>query len=224
MIKIEALRFKVKPNRLLYESIDNVLFQIIADSRKIVCICQNNADGTKKRVDDVVAPRTIHDIPEHVLTCGLTLLVKYFHSYKSGNFTIHYAIIINRPGYPITHKTAVQNDQAINSTNARNIFQKQANQNFCSSKQLNRREIKMFDKSNSLLDLKKRHKLQVNSTNKFPCVALTSTAFHFYTDDIYILFPICHKLLRENPIFTTLRKKSQLTDSKMRIYIFTNRI
>ncbi|XP_053971308.1 uncharacterized protein LOC128872533 isoform X1 [Hylaeus volcanicus] len=29
--------------------------------------------GTKKRVDDVVAPRTIHDIPEHVLTCGLTL-------------------------------------------------------------------------------------------------------------------------------------------------------
>ncbi|XP_076241438.1 uncharacterized protein LOC143183654 isoform X2 [Calliopsis andreniformis] len=29
--------------------------------------------GTKKRVDDVVAPRTIHDVPEHVLTCGLTL-------------------------------------------------------------------------------------------------------------------------------------------------------
>ncbi|XP_076761909.1 uncharacterized protein LOC143429935 isoform X2 [Xylocopa sonorina] len=29
--------------------------------------------GTKKRVDDVVAPRTIQDISEHVLTCGLTL-------------------------------------------------------------------------------------------------------------------------------------------------------
>ncbi|XP_076623370.1 uncharacterized protein LOC143342924 isoform X2 [Colletes latitarsis] len=29
--------------------------------------------GTKKRVDDVVAPRTIHDVPEHVLTCGLIL-------------------------------------------------------------------------------------------------------------------------------------------------------
>ncbi|XP_076225676.1 uncharacterized protein LOC116425178 isoform X2 [Nomia melanderi] len=29
--------------------------------------------GTKKRADDVVAPRTIHDVPEHVLTCGLTL-------------------------------------------------------------------------------------------------------------------------------------------------------
>lgn len=33
--------------------------------------------GTKKRVDDVVAPRTIHDIPEHVLTCGLTLPGKF---------------------------------------------------------------------------------------------------------------------------------------------------
>ncbi|KAK2585711.1 hypothetical protein KPH14_010324 [Odynerus spinipes] len=29
--------------------------------------------GTKKRVDEVTSPRTIHDIPEHVLTCGLTL-------------------------------------------------------------------------------------------------------------------------------------------------------
>nr|KAF7394386.1 hypothetical protein H0235_016981 [Vespula pensylvanica] len=30
-------------------------------------------ERTKKRVDEVTSPRTIHDIPEHVLTCGLTL-------------------------------------------------------------------------------------------------------------------------------------------------------
>ncbi|XP_018046611.1 PREDICTED: uncharacterized protein LOC108686058 [Atta colombica] len=29
--------------------------------------------GTKKRVDEVASPRTIHDLPEHVLTCGLSL-------------------------------------------------------------------------------------------------------------------------------------------------------
>ncbi|XP_014601576.1 PREDICTED: uncharacterized protein LOC106785530 isoform X1 [Polistes canadensis] len=29
--------------------------------------------GTKKRADEVTSPRTIHDVPEHVLTCGLTL-------------------------------------------------------------------------------------------------------------------------------------------------------
>ncbi|XP_070518048.1 pleckstrin homology domain-containing family G member 4B isoform X2 [Cardiocondyla obscurior] len=29
--------------------------------------------GTKKRIDDVVPPRTIHDLPEHVLTCSLSL-------------------------------------------------------------------------------------------------------------------------------------------------------
>ncbi|EGI60212.1 hypothetical protein G5I_11607 [Acromyrmex echinatior] len=31
--------------------------------------------GTKKRVDEVASPRTIHDLPEHVLTCGLSLPV-----------------------------------------------------------------------------------------------------------------------------------------------------
>ncbi|XP_026828123.1 uncharacterized protein LOC105288137 isoform X2 [Ooceraea biroi] len=30
--------------------------------------------GTKKRVDEVASPRTIHDLPEHILTCGLSLL------------------------------------------------------------------------------------------------------------------------------------------------------
>ncbi|XP_071560266.1 uncharacterized protein [Temnothorax nylanderi] len=29
--------------------------------------------GTKKRIDDVASPRTIHDLPDHVLTCGLSL-------------------------------------------------------------------------------------------------------------------------------------------------------
>ncbi|XP_018347262.1 PREDICTED: uncharacterized protein LOC108751526 isoform X1 [Trachymyrmex septentrionalis] len=29
--------------------------------------------GTKKRIDEVASPRTIHDLPEHVLTCGLSL-------------------------------------------------------------------------------------------------------------------------------------------------------
>ncbi|XP_011697958.1 PREDICTED: uncharacterized protein LOC105455945 isoform X2 [Wasmannia auropunctata] len=29
--------------------------------------------GTKKRVDEVASPRTIHDLPEYVLTCGLSL-------------------------------------------------------------------------------------------------------------------------------------------------------
>nr|XP_012220517.1 PREDICTED: puratrophin-1-like [Linepithema humile] len=29
--------------------------------------------GTKKRVDEVTAPRTIHDLPDYVLTCGLSL-------------------------------------------------------------------------------------------------------------------------------------------------------
>ncbi|OAD59473.1 hypothetical protein WN48_08636 [Eufriesea mexicana] len=42
--------------------------------------------GTKKRVDDVVAPRTIHDIPEHVLTCGLTLPGLTFIDFGSTDF------------------------------------------------------------------------------------------------------------------------------------------
>lgn len=29
--------------------------------------------GTKKRIEEVASPRTIHDLPEHVLTCGLSL-------------------------------------------------------------------------------------------------------------------------------------------------------
>ncbi|XP_011863053.1 PREDICTED: uncharacterized protein LOC105559405 [Vollenhovia emeryi] len=33
--------------------------------------------GTKKRIDEVTSPRTIHDLPDHVLTCGLSLPGKY---------------------------------------------------------------------------------------------------------------------------------------------------
>ena len=29
--------------------------------------------GTKKRVDEVTAPRTVHEISERALNCGLTL-------------------------------------------------------------------------------------------------------------------------------------------------------
>lgn len=32
-----------------------------------------SVSGTKKRVDDVTAPRTIHEVSERALNCGLTL-------------------------------------------------------------------------------------------------------------------------------------------------------
>lgn len=49
--------------------------------------------GTKKRVDDVVAPRTIHDIPEHVLTCGLTLPGKSYRFILTFSFSFFLLIL-----------------------------------------------------------------------------------------------------------------------------------
>lgn len=56
--------------------------------------------GTKKRVDEVASPRTIHDLPEHVLTCGLSLPGKYLKNkifsekrlYNDDNFYRNYLL------------------------------------------------------------------------------------------------------------------------------------